>query len=404
MYKLYCRIYQGIFRIASYFLPWRRPELLAGEDSLKRLPAVVKQKGVERVLIVTDAGVAALGLLETLLNGLQEEGIAFFLYDRTTANPTVDNIEGALALYRVKQCRGIIAFGGGSPMDCAKGVGARVARPGKSISQLRGALKIRKRIPPLFAVPTTAGTGSEATITAVISDRLTQEKYPVNDLVLIPQVAVLDPLLTIQLPAPLTATTGMDALCHAVEAYIGRSNTRETKDLSRQAVVLIFEWLPKAYADGADLTAREKMQQAAYYAGLAFTRAYVGYIHALAHALGALYATPHGLANALIMPHVLAYYGPAAHRQLAELAELAGVAAAGDSMAAKAGKFITAVRDLNRQMNIPDRIDGIAPGDVPGIVDRALQEANPFYPVPRILNKEDLTRIVMLVSGNGEAN
>ncbi|HHY28706.1 MAG TPA: iron-containing alcohol dehydrogenase [Desulfitobacterium dehalogenans] len=403
MYEFYCRLYQTMFRMAAYVLPWRRPELLQGENSLQKLPALIKKKGIERVLIVTDKGLSALGLMEGFLSGLRDAGIGFFIYDRTVPNPTVDNIEEALGLYTSEGCQGIVAFGGGSPLDCAKGVGARLARPHKTMSQLRGTLKIRKAIPPLFAVPTTAGTGSETTLTAVITDSATKEKYPVNDLALIPHVAVLDPVLTLKLPPSLTATTGMDALSHAVEAYIGRSNTRETKDYSKRAIALIFENLYKAYADGADLEARSRMLQASHEAGLAFTRAYVGNIHAIAHTLGALYSIPHGLANAVLMPYVLEYYGPAAQGPLAELADWAGLTAAGDSTADKAAKFIAAIKELNRVMQIPDHIEGIAEQDLDAIAARAYREANPFYPVPKILSKMEFVKIVQMIRKEEEA-
>ncbi|PWW28362.1 iron-containing alcohol dehydrogenase-like protein [Cytobacillus oceanisediminis] len=229
MYKAYCRVYQRIFKLVSPILPWREPKLIEGVNSLERLPDFIKTNAISRILIVTDSGIRSLGLMGGFLQGLQNRGIEFFIYDKTVPNPTIKNIEEALELYKNNHCQGIIAFGGGSPMDCAKGVGARVARPDRSISQMKGQFKIRKDIPPLFAVPTTAGTGSEATVAAVITDSRTHEKYAIIDLNLIPHYAVLNPLLTVKLPSHITAATGLDALTHAVEAYIGRSNTRETR-------------------------------------------------------------------------------------------------------------------------------------------------------------------------------
>lgn len=393
LYTWYCRIYQGAFRLVSPLLPWRKPELLEGANSLQQLPPLIKARGTDRVLIVTDKGLASLGLLDGLLDGLQREGIDYAVYDETVPNPTIDNIETALALYHARQCQGLIAFGGGSPMDCAKGVAARVARPEKSIPQLRGVLKVRKAIPPLFAIPTTAGTGSEATVAAVVSNPHTHEKFAINDPVLIPHVAVLDPLLTVKLPPHITATTGMDALTHAIEAYIGQSNTAETRACSREAVQLIFAHLLDAYADGSNLTARTQMQKAAYLAGVAFTRAYVGYVHAIAHTLGGFYGVPHGLANAVILPYVLEYYGECVHQPLAELADVAGITAPADSPVEKARKMIAAIRGLNERMNIPRKIGGIAASDIPLMAERAFHEANPLYPVPRILGKKDLIRL-----------
>jgi alcohol dehydrogenase class IV len=397
MYKLYCRIYQGAFKIVAYILPWRQPELLKGENSLLKLPKLIKSKGINCVLIVTDSVIASLGLMDGLLKGLHDEGVKFVVYDKTVPNPTIDNIEEALQIYKANTCQGIVAFGGGSPMDCAKGVGARVARPNKSISQMKGVLKVLKKIPPLFAIPTTAGTGSETTIAAVITDSRTHEKYAVNDTSLIPHYAVLDPVLTVNLPPHITSTTGIDALTHAVEAYIGRSNTNATKQYSKEAVVLIFENLYEAYSNGKNLVAREKMQKASFLAGLAFTRAYVGYVHAIAHTLGGFYSTPHGLANAVILPYVLEYYGESAHKPLAELADLVGLSALGDSNQQKAKKFIEAIKKLNKSMEIPDKVNCIVEKDIPLMVKRALQESNPLYPVPQILSKKDITKLYYMI-------
>ncbi|SOC44658.1 iron-containing alcohol dehydrogenase [Ureibacillus acetophenoni] len=397
MYKLYCRIYQQSFKFAKNFLSWREPELLEGENSLDKLPDLIKSKGINNVLIVTDKGITTIGLMDDLLEGLRSKGINYVVYDGTVPNPTIDNIEDALSLYRENKCEGIVAFGGGSPMDCAKGVGARIARPEKAIPQMKGQLKVRKAIPPLFAIPTTAGTGSEATLVAVISNSKTHEKYAINDPVLFPHYAVLDPLLTINLPPHITSTTGMDALTHAVEAYIGKSNTEETKKCAREAVTLVFENLYEAYSNGSNITARKNMQKASYLAGFAFTRAFVGYVHAIAHTLGGFYNFPHGLANAIILPYVLEYYGSSAHKPLAELADLIGITEESDSMETKAKKFISEVKKLNGSMNIPDKVKGINEKDIPIMVERAIKEANPLYPVPKILNKNDLFNLYQLI-------
>lgn len=397
MYKAYCRTYQRTFKLASGFLNWRKPELLEGENSLLKLPELVKQKGIRRVLVVTDQGIAALGLMEPLLVGLETENIQYVIYDKTVQNPTITNIEDAYNMYRIHYCEGIIAFGGGSPIDCAKGVAARLARPNLQIPQMKGLLKIRKEIPPFFAIPTTAGTGSEGTVAAVVSNSETHEKYAINDPVLIPHFAVLDPLLTVNLPKHITSTTGMDALTHAVEAYIGHSNTDETRAYSREATKLIFENLFIAYIDGNNIEARKNMQRAAYLAGMAFTRAYVGNVHAIAHTLGGFYGFPHGLANAIILPYVLEFYGETVYKPLAELADLVGIRAPQDSEEQKAKQFIEAIKQLNKDMNIPDKVEGIVNRDVPLMVERALAEANPLYPVPKILNKNEMFYLYQII-------
>lgn len=393
MYRLYCRSYQGVMKMASYVLPWREPELLEGENSLIKLPKLIKNQKIECILIITDKGIVAAGLMGGLLKGLRDEGIKFVVYDKTVPNTPIENIEEAAQIYRENNCQGIVAFGGGSSIDCAKIAAARIVRPNKSIPQMKGVLKILKKLPPLFAIPTTAGTGAEATLAAVCSDPNTYEKYPLMDTSLIPSYAVLDPSLTVKLPPHITAATGMDALTHAVEAFIGRSNTKKTKQWSIDAIKLIFENLYEAYTNGNNITARKNMQKAAYLAGMAFTRAYVGYVHAIAHTLGGFYNTPHGLANAIILPYVLEYYGGTVHTPLAKLADLVGVSKPTDTNEQKAKKFIQAIRDLNDRMEIPRKVNGIIDRDIPIMVERALKESNPLYPVPRILYEEDISQL-----------
>ncbi|MEZ7173196.1 iron-containing alcohol dehydrogenase [Sporosarcina sp. OR05] len=399
MYKLYCRSFQQVMKVSAAFLPWRVPELITGENSVAQLPGLITKRGVASVLIITDKGIVAAGLIDGLLEGLDREKVRYIVYDKTTPNPTIDQIEEALQLYHEKDCSGVIAFGGGSPMDCAKGVGARVARPTKCISAMRGILKVRNNIPPLFAVPTTAGTGSEATLACVVSNHQTHEKYALMDPALIPHVAVLDPLLTVNLPNHLTATTGMDALTHAVEAYIGKSTTKQTRQWSIEAVKLIFDNLYEAYSNGGNVRARDDMQKAAYLAGMAFTRAYVGNVHAIAHTLSGFYNVPHGLANAVILPHVLEYYGEAVHESLATLAEAAGVSKVSDTTEQKAQAFIQAIKTLNEKMDTPSTVGCIVERDIPLMVKRALQEANPLYPVPKIFGKKEMEAIIRRIGG-----
>lgn len=397
MYTAYCRTFQESLKLGMKFMNWRKPQLLEGENSLLRLPELIKSLHYKQLLIVTDEGIAKLNLMDPLLAELQALEINYVIYDKTIPNPTFTNIEEALQLYYTNHCEAIIAFGGGSPMDCAKVVAARVARPEKEIPQLKGLFKVRKEIPTLFAVPTTAGTGSEGTVAAVVTNSNTHEKFAISDPVLIPHYAVLDPLLTVNLPKHITSTTGMDALTHAVEAYIGRSNTEETRKYSREAVKLIFKYLQRAYDDGQDVEARKQMQRASYLAGLAFTRAYVGYVHAIAHTLGGFYQVPHGYANAIILPHVLRFYGDHAAKPLAELANLVGIGNFSDSDEKKAQLFIEAIEKMNEHMAIPTKVEGIVNRDVPLMVDRALQEANPLYPVPKIVKEDEMFYLYQII-------
>ncbi len=394
LYNFYCRAYQAVMRIGTKALDWSEPQLFKGAGSVKKLPEVVKSLGIDRVLVVTDGGLTKLGLLNPMLEELKKTGVEFFVYDGTQPNPTIDNIEQAHEIYLKNACKGIIAFGGGSPMDCAKATGARIARPNKPIQKMRGQLKVLKKLPPLFAIPTTAGTGSETTIAAVVSDPKTHEKYAINDPVLRPKYAVLDAELTVGLPKHITSTTGMDALTHAVEAYIGGSNTKGTIAAAEKATKLIFENLPAAYENGADLVARGNMLEASYLAGVAFTRAYVGYVHAIAHNLGGLYGTPHGLANAIILPHVLEFFGASAYNRLARLAECAGIVTNESTDEQKAKLFIEKIKLFNKTMNIPEKFDMIKDEDIPLLAKRALREANPLYPVPKIMDIKDCEKLI----------
>ena len=391
--KAFFRAYQSVFKIAMFAFDWSEPETLEGPGAIRKLPEFIKSKGVKKVLIVTDKGLMGIHLLDSLFEEMTKAGVEYVVYDGTEPNPSIENIEDARQLYVDNNCEGLIAFGGGSPMDCAKAAGARVSNPRIPVRKMRGVLKLVHKLPPLFAVPTTAGTGSEVTLAAVVSDRKTHEKNAINDPRLRPKYAVLDPELTTGLPPHITSTTGMDALTHAVEAYIGRSNVKSTEMYAEKATKMIFESLETAYTDGKNVEARETMLKASYYAGMAFTRAYVGYVHAIAHNLGGFYGIPHGLANAVILPYVLEYYGETAHARLAKLAVIAGVKTDGTDKE-KAEAFIEAIKQMNKNMNIQDKFDCIKEEDIPTIVKRALKEGNPLYPVPKIMDAADCEAVI----------
>ena len=389
-----CRAYQGVFRAALPFLPYREPEIL---HRCEELPDTLKQHKIKKILIVTDPGIVACGLTAKVTSVLAKEKISYSVYDQTSANPTVRNVEEALALYQKEHCKALLAIGGGSAMDCAKALGARIACPKKTLGQLKGTLHVLHRIPLLIAVPTTAGTGSENTLAAVITDSEKKHKYVLNDFVLIPRYAILDAELTYSLPPHLTATTGMDALTHAVEAYIGRSTTKETCEKALLAVKTIYQNIETAYHDGHNHAARDQMLNAAYLAGFAFSRSYVGYVHAVAHSLGGQYNIPHGLANAVLLPEVLESYGSCIHQKLHMLGCAAGVCTEQDSIKAGAGKFIASIRTLNKNMGIPDFLSGIQERDIETMSVHAAKEANPLYPVPKLMTRRELEAFYRLM-------
>lgn len=397
--KLYCRTFQSVFKIAIPLLPYRSPELLHG---MEELVGKLNELQLASVLLVTDAGIRGLGLTKHLEELLSENNISCAVYDGTVANPTTDNVNEALNLYKENNCQALIGFGGGSSMDCAKAVGACIARPRTPLMKMKGILKVLRPLPPLFAVPTTAGTGSETTLAAVITDAKTRVKYPVNDFPLIPKYAVLDPEVTRSLPPFITASTGLDALTHAVEAYIGRSTTKKTRKAALKAVGLIFGNLQNAFHDGNNMTARKNMLHASYYAGVAFTISYVGYVHAVAHSLGGRYNIPHGLANAVLLPIVLRDYGSTIYRKLHELADAAGLSDASESDASAAEKFISAIENMLDEFSLGRTLSGIRAEDIPELARHADAEGNPLYPVPVLMNAKELEHFYHAVMADND--
>lgn len=390
LHRLYCRAFQFVLCTALPILPYRQPSLL---DKAEDIAPMLREKKIHSILIVADAGVRRLGLTAPLECALQREHIVFSVFEQQTPNPTIDDVEHALAQYHLTNAKAIVAIGGGSAMDCAKVVGARAARPDKSVSSMRGLLRIMRRTPLLIAVPTTAGTGSETTLAAVITDSRTHHKYPINDFSLIPDYAVLDARMTLDLPPQITAATGMDALTHAVESYIGRSTTRLTRAMAEEAVSLIAGNLAAAYEDGSNLHARKQMLRAAYCAGIAFTRSYVGYVHGIAHSLGGQYGVPHGLANAIILPHMLRYYGAACVQPLAALARKAGIAPEQTEDSEACERFILWIEEMNRNFGFPTGFSQIHAEDIPHMAGYAVRECNPLYPVPQLLSRRELELI-----------
>lgn len=400
--KIYCRAFQKAFHIAIPFLPYRKPKI-AG--SVKELPEIIMRHKCTHVLIITDGGIMKLGLTRRLEKALKEAGIPYTIYDKTVANPTTVNVCEALELYHKEGCDAIIGFGGGSSMDCAKAVGACAVKPNQSLAQMKGILKVHKKLPLLMAVPTTAGTGSETTLAAVITDADTRYKYAINDFPLIPRYAVLDPKVTLSLPPFITATTGMDALTHAVEAYIGNSTTIDTRRDALKAVKLIFENIDIAYEHGDNIQARRNMLHASFYAGCAFTKSYVGYVHAVAHSLGGQYNVPHGLANAILLPLVLREYGSCIDKKLHRLAIAAGLADKNTPDHEAAELFIRAIEKMKERFGIVNIVKEIQETDIPKLAHYADKEANPLYPVPKLMDASELEKFYyMLMSLTSKEN
>ena len=391
--KVYCRAFQYGLNVASRLIYWRKPLVVRGAGSRRKLPELFRELNTKRVLVVTGRHVGQ-SIAPGIIADLESAGIVSFLFAEVEANPTTAVVTRIVELYKKENCGGFLAIGGGSPIDAAKAAAALIARPNKTLGQMAGLLKVLKKLPPLIAVPTTAGTGSETTIAAVITDSDTHHKYAVMDVALVPRYAVLDPELTCSLSPKLTAATGMDALTHAVEAYLCVTNrTKEVDRLAAEASVTVFRYLERAYRDGNDMEAREAMLNASFKAGFAFSRSGVGNVHAIAHTLGGLYGTAHGLANAVILPIVLEDYGSAVYHRLAKLSELCGVAQDRDEEAG-AKAFIAEIYAMNERMGIPKGFDFIREEDIPQMVEWALHEANPIYPVPVIYDEKRCTEVI----------
>ena len=393
---LWCRTFQAVLKVGNYFMGYRMPTYLEGPGKIRELGAFLKEKNINDVLVVTGTGMVRRGQMQPLLDGFESAGIRYTLQAFDHPDPSSDDVELGFKTYKENGCKALVALGGGSRIDCAKGIAAKAVHPKKKVSQLQGLLKVHWPIPPFVAIPTTAGAGSETTVAAVITDSATHRKAAINDPFLIPKYAVLDPELTVGLPPYTTATTGMDALAHAVEAYTNHTyNTKLENRLAKEAVKLIHDNILVAFEDGANLEARQNMQRGAFYAGRAFTRGCVGYVHAVGHTLGGLYGVAHGLAMAVLLPHVMREFGASAHKRLAELADVCGIG--GENEAEKANAFIRWIEETNKKMGLPDSFDVIREEDIDQMIAWASKEANPLYPVPVVWSKKDFRRFIQSI-------
>lgn len=384
-------------KLAVGIIPIRDPKLLVGVDAISRLAEFIAGRSVKKVLIVTGAGIVKRGQTDELIAALKAKGVETVIFTGVLPDPTFNVVNEGLDMLRQEGCDSVVAFGGGSAMDTAKVIAVAAANKCRP-ERLAGYFKGRKKPLPLFAVPTTAGTGSEVTIASVISDDTNHTKAFVIDSRTIPLAAALDPRIMQSIPPALTAATGMDALTHALEAYLGTIATPETDRDSIEAIRLIFENLPTAFSDGSNLQAREAMSIAAFKAGRAFTRASVGYVHAISHQLGAHYGTAHGLGNAIVLPYVVEFYLPVAESRLASLAVELDLGTVDEDEADLALRMLDAISELNKQLGIPEKAPDLLEADIPDIARGALKEALLNYPVPRHLTRsgcEDLLRSLL---------
>jgi len=393
LFRWSIRVYQQFLRLYVSAFNIKNTEIIHQVGASKVVAEKLKKDGIDKVLIVTDSVLLKLGLLSDMIEGLEKEKIEYHIYSDVVPNPTIKNIEGAKSIFIENKCQAIVALGGGSVMDCAKMVGV-VALSGKSVKHYDKLIPFIKENTKLYAIPTTAGSGSEVTISAVITDSDNHKKMPITDQKLAPDYAFLDANLMVGLPKSATAATGMDALTHAIESYIGNWKFKVTDEYAIKATQILMNNIKKAYDNGADLEARSQMALGATYGGYAFRTGGVGYVHAIAHRLSELYGVPHGLANAIVLTHVLRYLFPSIYKKLADLSIKANIGDSSKTSKQIAMDFIDKIENLNKELDIPIYVDKLQEKDIKLIAKRAIAEANSTYPVPKPINRKEMEQFV----------
>ena len=388
-------------RVLSRFFPPQKPLVFSGANSGQKLADFLMASGQKRPLIVTDGFLSSSGMLDYLLAHFDELGCEASVFHDITPNPTMDAVEAGLLQAHQHRADSIFAIGGGSVIDTAKVIAAAMT-DGRPAAKLNGLLKVKVAPLPFYVMPTTSGTGSEVTSAAVISDPQTHAKQFFVDPQYIPIATAFDTNLLKGLPPHITAATGMDALTHAIEAYTSLNNWDDTDRDAATAIKLLFQYLPIAFADGNDVQAREMVALASFLAGYAFTKSSLGYVHAISHQISAHYNTPHGLANAVILPRVMRFNREACAGRFAQLEMmLQGVSAPQSSIADYAEAFIARVDHLASQVEIPLNLKDIQASDYDAITKAALKEAKSSYAVPKLMKKRHVTAILDAVSSGG---
>ena len=369
-----------------------QPKMLKGEHALLDLVDVLKEKHLNRYMVVTTAGFIKRGTLQPFFERLDESNITYSIFHDVKPDPDISDVENLKEYYINEGCQGLIAIGGGSVIDCSKAALACVQSSHLDVKTVLETGRVSKTLPFFIAVPTTAGTGSEVTAGAVITDPIRKRKYALSHLFLIPKYAVLDASLLTTLPPKMTAYTGMDALTHAIEAYINHFNNRKTNEYALEAIQSIFQYLIPSFEDGSNITYRLELLEASYKAGVAITNNYIGYVHAIAHGIGGMYHLQHGMINATILPIVLEEYGSAVVSKLAKIADVVGITGATDQD--KSTQFIQKLKDLNQIFSIPTSIPEIQEEDIHYLAIGAEKEGNPSYPTPVIWNVEQFEKVI----------
>src|SRR5690625_3941216 len=395
--KAFLRCYMQLFKLLSYLVPYRWPQTFTGSGATKQLLTHIAKQKHRHILLVTDQGLLDLGLLDPIYEQAKALKLQVSTYAGILPDPTVKQIEAGLKQLQHAEADAVLAVGGGSVIDGAKLIAAR-ALNNKPVMKMTGLLHVEKGMVPLYVIPTTAGTGSEVTIAAVVTDTEAQEKLAVIDHRIMPTAAAIDGEIMTGLPPAITAATGMDALTHAVEAYLSHISIASTDEQALAAAKLVFDNLEKAVKAGADLSVRQNMAKASHLAGMAFTKAGVGYIHAIAHNLGALYHLPHGLANAIVMPYVLRFSLPNAKERMAQLARHCGLSQSPDVETA-AQALIDKIIAMNQAFEFPAHPPQLEERHFAQITTNARAEARFTYAVPRYMTQAEAVALLREIKG-----
>jgi alcohol dehydrogenase class IV len=391
----YNTVYLFALSMASKLVSKPNQISFVGSGSLEQLCAHINRMGLSKVLLVTDKPLVDLGIAQRVINSIEANGGQIAIYDGVLPDPTTAMVEAGVQHFKANNCDSVLALGGGSSIDTGKGVAA--AATNGDIASLVGVMKIKSQVAPLFAIPTTSGTGSEVSVAAVISDAQTHAKGLMIDVGIVPAAIALDPSIMLGMPQFVTAATGMDALTHGIETYVSTWANDDVKKYSGTAVKLIFTNLPIVFNQGDDVNAREAMALGSYYAGLSLNISGVGNVHAIAHQLGGKYGIAHGLVNAVVLPHVLERSHLVMATGLAELAALVGIGEDSDSDNVRSLKFISEVKALNKLLGMPQGFEQIQQHDIAILAKDAVSEGR-TYPVPELYDSNDVTTILQKIS------
>ncbi len=386
------RVRQAIFSPIQKIQLYMQPRMIKGEHALLDLVDVLKEKHLTHYMIVTTPGFIKRGTLQSFFEALTQNDIQYSIFHDVKPDPEISDVEKLKEMFIKDGCQALIAIGGGSVIDCSKAALACVQMKNLDVKTVLHTGRVSKQLPLLIAVPTTAGTGSEVTAGAVITDPIKKRKYALSHLFLIPKYAVLDASLLTSLPAKMTAYSGMDALTHAIEAYINCFNNRKTNEYALCAIKSIFQYLVPSFEDGLNMQYRLELLEASYNAGVAISNNYVGYVHAIAHGIGGMYHLQHGMINAIILPIVLEEYGGAVVGKLAKIADVVGITGATDQDKSK--QFIQKLKDLNQIFSIPTSIPEIQEEDIHYLATGAEKEGNPTYPTPVTWNVAQFEKVI----------